>query len=344
MQPPLWPSGRGPTSLLRQRREAQQHANQAGRGRRTGRPTGSGAASVYATFAEAAAAIRAAGILPGDPLTMPLCEARALQDRYFAFLGEKPPRVARIEEFTITGPVGPLPLRIYYPTAQARWPVALFVRGAGWWAGGGDSHARTMRLFAAITGFAVCGVDYHRTPEFKHPIQKEEVLRAIRWLHAEAPRLGHAPGKLVAWGESAGANLVLAAAQALRDAGEAKLRGLLLFYGCYAHPAPSARPYSKWVWQQYLTDAAQRNDPHVMPLLGDMAKLPPVWLACGEADSRLGETLTLAQKLERAGVRHELRRYAEMPHAFVMLNRLLTPALGAIEDAARAARGFAEKG
>jgi acetyl esterase len=298
---------------------------------------------VYTSYADAAAAIAAAGIVAGDPLALPLSEARARQDRYFAFLGEKPPRMARIETVAIVGPVGPIPLRLYYPTVQGPWPVALFVRGAGWWAGNGESHARTMRLFAAGSGFAVCGIDYHRTPEFKHPVQKEEVLRTIRWLHAEARRLGHAPGKLVVWGESAGANLALAAAQALRDAGEAKLRGLLLFYGNYAHPAADARPYSKWVWQQYLTDAAQRNDPHVVPLLAEMAKLPPVWLGCGEADPLLADTLALAHKLEHADVRHELKRYPGMPHAFIMLNRLLTPAVAAVDDAVRAAQGFIDK-
>jgi acetyl esterase len=69
-----------------------------------------------------------------------------------------------------------------------------------------------------------------------------------------------------------------------------------------------------------------------------MEALPPVWLGVGELDPLLGDTLELVDKLRAAGVPSELVRYPDLPHAFVMLNRLLAPAVAAVDDASAAVR------
>jgi acetyl esterase len=296
---------------------------------------------MFKTYAEAAAAIQARGVAAGDPLVTPLADARMKQDAYFqAMAGEMPPPTGSVENLHIPGPAGPIPLRLYHPSSAGDAPAVLFVRGAGWWAGGLDSHARTMQLFASLSGCAVCGIDYRRTPEFHYPVQKDEVLSALHWLAGSGAnhRVRVASG-IVVLGESAGATLGLSAAQALRDGGEQGLLcGLLLFYGNFAGPKPTARAYSQWVWQQYLGDPARATDPGAVPLLADMKDLPPVWLGAGEADPLIADTAALAAKLQQAGVPHEFIRYPDMPHAFVMLNGLLEPAAKAVADAAAAAR------
>jgi acetyl esterase len=296
---------------------------------------------MFQTYAEAAAAIQARGVTSGDPLATSLADARAKQDAYFeALVGEMPPLKGGIENLQIPGPAGPIPLRLYRPSSTDDGPAVLFVRGAGWWAGSLDSHARTMRLFASLSGCVVCGIDYRRTPEFHYPVQKNEVLAALRWLATSGGQHGvRVASGLAVLGESAGATIGLSAAQALRDTGErGLLRGLLLFYGNFAGPKPTARAYSQWVWQQYLGDPARATDPGAVPLLADMKGLPPIWLGAGEADPLISDTAALAAKLQQAGVPHEFIRYAEMPHAFVMLNGLLAPAAKAVADAAAAAR------
>jgi acetyl esterase/lipase len=59
----------------------------------------------------------------------------------------------------------------------------------------------------------------------------------------------------------------------------------------------------------------------------------------GEADPLLSDSLEFAEKLREAGVRHTLKRYPGLPHAFVM-SRLYQGADAALDDAAAAAKGF----
>ena len=291
-------------------------------------------------YARASASIKKAGFEPADPLKMPIDEARAVQDRYFAFLAKDPPDVSSVRNFELQGPAGAFATRIYYPVKAAALPVIVFVRGGGWWAGTLASHDRTMRLLAKESGMAVCGVDYHRAPEAHYPTQLNEVLETVRWLRAEGADVGVDAGRIVLAGESAGANLCSLAAARMKPEERPAIRGLGLFYGNYALPGPQTREYSKRVWLQYLGTDLERADPAAVPMNAEVAGLPPAWLGVGEADPLLGDTLRFAQKLGAAGVPCEVKRYPGLPHAFVMLNRIYDGAAGAVRDLATAAQRF----
>ena len=291
-------------------------------------------------YAKAAALARAAGFEPADPLKTPLAEARAAQDRYLAFLAQDPPAVAAVRNFELNGPAGAFATRIYYPKTQAMLPVIVFVRGAGWWAGSLASHDRTMRLLANESGMAVCGVDYHRAPEAHYPTQLNEVLETVRWLRSAGSAMEIDAGRIVLAGESAGANLCALAAARMKSQGSQPVRGLALFYGNYALPGPDTRAYSKWVWTQYLGCGLDRADPAAIPLNAEVAGLPPAWLAVGEADPLLNDTMLFSEKLRAAGVTCVVKTYPGLPHAFVMLNRVFDGAKEAVRDLADAARRF----
>lgn len=291
-------------------------------------------------YARAAAIIKEAGVDPADPLTMPLEAAREAQDRYFAFLAQDPPPVAAIRNFEVEGPAGRFATRVYYPLSHTPLPAIVYVRGAGWWAGNLDSHDRTMRLLARESGFAVCGVDYHRAPEHHFPTQANEVLSAVKWLCDKGSVIGIDARRLVMCGESAGANLSVLAADHLKSEECTTLIGLVLFYGNYATPQPTSRAYSSWVWSQYLGHDPTEADPAAVPMLADVEGLPPVWLGVGDADPLLDDTVQFAEKLCSAGVQTEVKIYPGLPHGFVMLTRLFDGAADAVRDAARAVQGF----
>ena len=292
-------------------------------------------------YVKAQALIKEAGVEPADPLKTPLADARQAQDRYFAFLAQDPPPVDSVRDFKVEGPAGLFTTRIYHPTASRDTPVIVFVRGGGWWAGTLDSHDRTMRLLAKESGYAVCGVDYHRAPEHRYPTQLNEVLAAVRWLRDEGPALGVDAKRIVLIGESAGANLCVLTAVHMRSEAPKALSGLALFYGNYAAPKPASRAYSKLVWSQYLGSDVGNPVPDAVPLEADVAGLPPCWLGVGNVDPLLDDTLRFCEKLRFAGVTCQVKRYPGLPHAFVMLNRLFPPAADAVRDAAEQARRFA---
>jgi acetyl esterase len=297
-------------------------------------------------YAAAAAQIKQAGIETADPLTMPLAEARALQDRYFAFLAQDLPPVASIRNVFVPGPAGPFALRLVYPAdshANARLPVVVFVRGAGWWAGALDSHERSMRIIANASGCVVCGVDYTRAPEAHFPVQRDQVCATVRWLRTEGHAFGIDAQRLALTGESAGANLSALVAARLNAEAAGTVKGLALFYGNYNIPGPETRAYSKWVWANYLGVALEQAPVVVIPMRADVSAFPPAWLGVGECDPLMNDSVQFAEKLRAANVLCELKRYPGVPHAFVMLSRLYDGATSALRDAAAALRGFLNK-
>jgi acetyl esterase len=295
---------------------------------------------LFTSYKDAAAAQARTGHSAADPLTLPIEQARAQQDLYFQSLNGSIPAVSQSEDLEIQGPHGALALRLARPSEESGLPCIVFVRGAGWWAGGIDSHARTINTLANLSGCAVCAVDYRRTPEHAYPVQRDEVLATIEWLRREGERHDLAANRLVLFGESAGATLCLSAAIKLRDERAPLPAGLVLFYPNSGGPNPTARAYSQWVWQQYLGSSDPAATPGSVPMLQDLHGLPPIWLGCGEADPLMKDSEALARKLESAGVRHSLTRYPDLPHAFVMFSATLGPALDALSEAAAAVRSF----
>lgn len=293
---------------------------------------------MFKTYKEASAAQAMSGCSAADPLTTPIDAARAQQDAYFRSLNGDVPPVASSRDFTIDIGGGNVRLRLVKPSLDATLPCLVFVRGAGWWAGGLDSHQRTVHTLAALSGCAVCAVDFSRTPEHAYPVQRDEVVAALQWLRRHGAAQGIDGDAVVMFGESAGATLCLSAALRLRELGEAMPRGLVLFYPNAGGPKPTSRAYSQWVWEQYIGAADPLSVPGPVPLRDELHGLPPTWIGCGEDDPLMADTLALAERLRQAGVLHSVTRYPGMPHAFLMFTATLQPALDALADAARTAR------
>ena len=134
-------------------------------------------------------------------------------------------------------PVGfrPLLLDLYRPAAGAvKPPLVVFLHGGGWLRGdrslvgpgfAGWRPGPLARLAAA--GFAVASADYRLSGEARFPAQLEDVSAAVDWLTGRADEYGFDPGRIVLWGESAGAHL--AALLGLQSPG--RVRGVVDWYG-----------------------------------------------------------------------------------------------------------------
>jgi acetyl esterase len=294
------------------------------------------------------------GLVAPDRMVTPMPEVRAAQERIGAFLGEGSVPLTDERNLALPGPGGQVPCRLYMPDGAIRPPLLVWAHGGAFVQGGLDSWDHLLRDLVRQSGVAALSVDYRLAPEHRFPAGFDDMAAMTRLAAREGAGLGIDPTRLAVGGDSAGACLALAAAEAMRDAGETALRFQLLVYGCFTTDcdSPSWRRFGqgaglsqagmKWAWDTYLTAPEQRQDWRAAPGLGDLKGLAPAHLIVGNLDPLLDDSTNLAARLKAAGVLCDLVIYQGINHGFFRYSRLIATARRAVADCAAALkRGLA---
>lgn len=258
--------------------------------------------------------------------------------------------LARIEDRTIPGPLGAIPIRIYAPAGTATKPVIVFFHGGGWVIGSLATHDDLCRRLAAEVDAVVVAVDYRLAPEHRFPAAVGDSYAAFSWVQAHASELGGDAARLAVAGDSAGGNLAAVVARRARDDGHA-LRFQLLVYPITDHEFSSAsmddnaedyyltRDAMRWFYDRYLTDPTEGDDPDVSPIRAeDLTGLAPALVITAGYDPLRDQGLAYADALRAAGNEVESKRYDGMFHGFFSMSAMIDTARVANRDAARALR------
>src|SRR6201997_3323457 len=265
--------------------------------------------------------LQSRGLVAPDRTQAPLSEVRAAVDRIGAFLGEGSVPLTRERDFSLPGPHGQVPCRLYPPDGVERPPLLVYAHGGGFMQGSLPSWDAMLRELVRQSGVAALSVDYKLSPEHRFPVAFEEMVAMVRLAAREGEGFGIDPSRLAVGGDSAGANLALAAALALRDAGERALRFMLLIYGCFSTDTESpswqrfgrgaglSQTQMRWIWETYLERPEQQKDWRAAPILADLTGLPPAYLTVGNLDPLLDDSHRLAARLKEAGVPCRLAVY-----------------------------------
>jgi len=95
---------------------------------------------------------------------------------------------------------------------QTNRPAILIIHGGGWNAGSkNDKVYRDLMMYYAGKGYVVTNMNYRLTQEAPLPACIEDVRCAIRWMKANAQKLGIDPNRIGTYGHSAGGHLSLMA-------------------------------------------------------------------------------------------------------------------------------------
>ncbi|MGC2200617.1 MAG: alpha/beta hydrolase [Stellaceae bacterium] len=292
--------------------------------------------------------LQSRGLVAPDRTQAPLSEVRAAVDRIGAFLGEGSVPLQREQDLSLPGPHGQVPCRLYLPDDAEKPPLIIFAHGGGFMQGSLPSWDAMLRELVRQSGVAALSVDYRLSPEHRFPVAFDEVVAMIRLAAREGSGFGIDPTRLAVGGDSAGANLALAAAVASRDAGERALRFILLIYGCFSTDTESpswqrfgrgaglSQTQMRWIWETYLERPEQQNDWRAAPMLAELAGLPPAHLIVGNLDPLLDDSNRLAARLKAAGVPYEVTVYEGLNHGFIRYGRLIAAARRAVGDGAAA--------
>ena len=258
------------------------------------------------------------------------------------------PQMHSVREHLAPVSGGTMRVRIYDPGAAGPKPALIYAHGGGWTLFSLDTHDRVMREYAARAGIIVVGVDYPLSPEAKFPVALNQIVDVVRWLGDDGTEFGIDTARLAIGGDSAGANLAIATALVLRDAGESqRLKALLLNYGAFeAEPSAAAiAAYGgegfmlnaaeiKVFWSNYTRSAEDAQNPLVCPARARLAGLPRVFLTIPQCDILSEQSEAMIAKLEAEGVLVRAARYPGATHSFLEAVSIAAVADRAFRDGA----------
>lgn len=99
-----------------------------------------------------------------------------------------------------------LRLDLFLPDADLPAPVVLCIHGGGWISGEkSDCHIVAQEFVRR--GYAAACPDYRLAPLYTYPAAVEDVRAAVRYLRERGQELGFDPGRIAAFGNSAGGHL-----------------------------------------------------------------------------------------------------------------------------------------
>lgn len=278
--------------------------------------------------------------------TLPLPALRAAAERVRARWTAGGPAMAETVEHVIATDAGDVRIRVYRPEGAGQAsPALIYLHGGGFVLFSLDTHDRLMREYAGRAGVAVIGIDYPLSPEARFPAALDRIGAAVRWLADRGASIGIDPERLAIGGDSAGANLAVAAAVDLR--GRVRLRAILSNYGFFSTivsddaearlGGPDAllhRDELLGYARNYLEHDAQAADPRAFPLSADLAGLPPTLLLIPELDVLAEQSVSMAERLAAAGVAAETIVYPGATHSFLEAMSIADVARRGIADGA----------
>jgi acetyl esterase len=262
-------------------------------------------------------------------------EARAaIRSRFVA--AADPESVSSVEDLEISGPDGPLSLRIYRPAAAVVGepvPTVVYAHGGGWVFCDLDSHDGLCRAFANSMSAVVVSVHYRRaSEEGQWPAAAEDMYAATVWATEHINEVGGDPAAVIVGGDSAGGNLAAVTALMARDRNGPALAGQVLLYPVIAagFDTESYRLFGagfynpiaalQWYWDQYVPNASDRTHPYASPLSAeDLSRLPPAITVVAGHDPLRDEGLAYADALESAGVPTICRYFEGGVHGFMTM-------------------------
>ena len=263
----------------------------------------------------------------------PLDELTPEQARANSVARHQPPRnpidVHRVEDRTIPGPAGEIPVRIYTPAHGDPMPVLLYFHGGGWVLGDLDGSDLPPRKIANHACCVVISVDYRLAPEHRFPAAIDDCFAATVWAAEHAAELGTDASRIAVGGDSAGGNLAAAVALLAHERGGPALTHQALIYPVIdrAFDTPSyeangdgyglTKRSMQWFWDHYLGPDSDGGDWRASPArAGDLSGLPPALVVTAEFDPLRDEGEAYAERLRQAGVPVTCTRYDGQMHGF----------------------------
>lgn len=257
----------------------------------------------------------------GDPLEhWDVSDLHRFRQQFEELLAYLPHEVSSQVEDSVSQVEGEeLPLRTFTPAGELRNVLVVYLHGGGFVLGDERSNDPECDVLAMELRCPVVSLGYPLSPEHPYPTPPRAVLAQLERF------VSGSDTSLVLCGESAGANLALAAWQASSALRE-RVKALVFAYPMldltlssqavreYGSGYFLTRELLEWFVKCYAPDT-KPTDPNISPLFGDNSQLPPTLAIAAEFDPLRGDAEALAAAVPTV----ELSVYPGMLHGFLQL-------------------------
>lgn len=224
--------------------------------------------------------------------------------------------------------VGGVPGIWALPVGTDHSKVLLYTHGGGFAVGSAASHRKLAGHVAKSLGVAAFVLDYRRAPEHRHPAQLDDGVAAFTALLDR----GIAAEDITTIGDSAGGNLAIAIALALREQGKPVPGGVIAFSPWLDMENKGETLVSNDATDALITpallegmiagvlgDEVDPTTPLANPLYADFTGFPRLYVNAGSVESLLDNATRLADRARAADVDVTLSIVDGMQHVFPFL-------------------------
>lgn len=263
-------------------------------------------------------------------------------------LSKSPQPVGKIENVSIPGPGGSIPVRVYTPSGSGPFPIVVYFHGGGWVMATIDTYDASARALSNAANAMVMSVEYRKAPEHRFPAAHEDAFAAYTWARLHGQDINGDPSRVAVAGESAGGNLAGAVALMARQKSIGLPVHQILIYPVtgYDPDTPSyrehaqAQPLNKdmmgWFFEKYLNSPADARSPLIALVQApDLNGLPPATIITAEIDPLESDGKLYAERLRRAGVPVTYRSFHGLTHEFFGTGAVVPEAVEAVQLAGR---------
>jgi len=274
-------------------------------------------------------------------IDIPIATGRAGSYVDMTLSGELTPGVTIANQF-IPGDTADILIRIYRPTGADIKSGLVYFHGGGWSYFSVDMYDAQLTALASMTNSVIVSVNYQKSPEHKFPIPHDDCYTGLKWVFANAEKLGIDSQKIGIGGDSAGGNLAAGVALRNRDEKLFPIAYQLLIYPCvgvnfetdsYNSNAVGyglSKRTMSWLWSLYLNGERDYTNHYAVPLSSaSCADLPPAIVITAEFDVLRDDGRQYAEKMKKDGVKVIYRDYPGMIHGFFNYGKYINDGINA---------------
>jgi len=226
----------------------------------------------------------------------------------------------------------------FTPDDCSKSKTILYLHGGGYVMGSYNTHRALIGRIARAAGCKALAINYRKAPENAYPLAIEDALNTYKQMVAE----GHE--NIFIMGDSAGGGLTLALLQLIKKNKLQKAAGVVLLSPWTdltmsgdsiqrkKEKDPLITPHLLEIYsKRYYADADPIN-PLISPLFADVKGFPPTLIQVGENEILFDDSIRMAQKMNKAGVKVTLETYDKMMHVWQIFGGIVPEANKAIDS------------